>query len=53
MRNRRCRAARLSRALFVLPVAAVSQQLLANTGVQVPLSQYQAGSEQTDAGDQR
>jgi hypothetical protein len=39
-------AARLRRALFVLPVAAVSQQLLANTGVQVPLSQYQAGAEQ-------
>jgi hypothetical protein len=40
-------AARLGRALLVLPVAAVSQQLLANTGVQIPLSQYQAGSEQT------
>ena len=40
-------AARLGRGLFVLPIAAVSQQLLANTGVQVPLSQYQAGAEQT------
>ena len=44
---RKCSAARLRRALFVLPIAAVSQQLLANTGVQVPLSQYQAGAEQT------
>src|SRR5688572_19006457 len=39
-------AARISRALLVLPVAAVSQQLLANTGVQLPLSQY-AGNETT------
>jgi hypothetical protein len=39
-------AARLSRALLVLPVAAVSQQLLANTGVQLPLSQY-SGNETT------
>ena len=40
-------AARLGRALLVLPVVAVSPQLLANTGVQIPLNQYQAGAEQT------
>ena len=39
-------AARLRRALLVLPVIGVSQQLLANTGVQLPLSQY-AGNETT------
>src|SRR5687768_229759 len=45
--RKRSAAARLGRAMLVLPVAAVSQQLLANTGVQIPLSQYQAGAEQT------
>src|SRR4051794_33723015 len=41
------RSARACRALIVIPAIAACQQVMANSGIQVPLSQYQAGSEHT------
>ena len=38
---------RVTRALCALSVSAVAGQVLANSGIQLPLSKYQAGQEQT------
>src|SRR5215218_2622288 len=38
---------RVAQTLCALSVSAVANQVLANSGIQLPLSQYQAGQEQT------